>query len=953
MTVGASLGRTLRGAALRWAWWLLALCATSAVADDTPLRQLPQPAEVQQQLSPASQAWLKAHPTLRVATVREWPPIDQHGPGGRYEGASAQMLQATARLLGVKVSAKAYDNFEQVMTAVRLGQVDLVTSVARSREREGELHFSIPYLSLPVAYIGSRGTTDFSERFDFGGRSVVVERGYVAQGYLEATYPGTRLFKVDNTLQALQAVAEGRADFYLGALPPAHYLIESHRLADLEVMRTTRLSIGNLHFASTAVPLRDAIDVALRAMGSGLLDGIAASWQPRYLTLTPQRPLVQGARAAAAQALGELRVAFDVGFGPVTYVGEDGEASGFAVEMFRRVADAAGLRYRFVAMPSFQAGMQAVREREADVMLAAVRTFERLEFASFVGPYYTAPSVLVSRLDGGGWHSVASLGGRTLAVDAAHYLIPAIRREAPAVHILETGSVEHSFEAVQQGQADAAVTNLEVAVRLINSRFLGKLQVTGTVEGRPSELYFMLRNDRPELATALKQGFDVTPENERHALANTWLRTEYRPGVSWWRVAAFVGPLFAALVVALLAMAFYNRRLKAQVQARERAEQALAVERDMARQTARAKAEFLAEMGHEVRTPLGAIAGGLKLLEREALPESTSRTLGSINRAAQHLVELLNNLLDAAKLEASKIEMHVQPLDVCRLVAEVIQEFEPLAQSRGVKLGTGLPNPPLPEVMLDGLRARQVLANLVSNALKFTPPGGEVATRLQGRVVGSNHSGTPIWELFFAVRDTGVGMSREVRERVFQRFVQAPGAEQRYGGSGLGLAIVRQLLDLVGGTIEVDSEPGQGSEFRVRVCVTQAREAPAVQGASPWRSVLLVEDDPVNQTLFAEELTAGGYELRVAASAEEALQVLRERQADVLVTDLNLPGQSGLELVAEARALGEAAAPKRVVVLSGEDTPSGGAAAAGVDLWLAKPRGASDRNWLTALRALR
>jgi two-component system sensor histidine kinase EvgS len=951
MTVGASLKRMLRGVALKWAWLPLALGAAAATANDAPLRQLPDPADVQQQLSPESRAWLRAHPTLRVATVREWPPIDQYGADGRYEGASAEMLRATARLLGVKVSARPFDNFEQVMTAVRLGEVDLVTSIARSWERESELHFSIPYLSLPVAYIGRRGTTDFSERFNFGGRSLAVERSYVAQSYLESTYPGTRLLKVDNTLQALQAVAEGRADFYLGALPPAHYLIESHRLADLEVMRTTRLSMGNLHFAATAAPLRDAVDVALRAMGSGVLDEIAASWQPRYLALTPQRLSAYGPRSVAAQTLGELRVAFDVGFGPVTYVGEDGEAAGFAVEMFRRVADAAGLRYRFVAMPSFQAGMHAVRDRQADVMLAAVRTFERLEFSSFVGPYYSAPSVLVSRLDGG-WPSVASLGGHTLAVDAGHYLIPVIRREAPAVRILETGSVEHSFEAVRQGQADAAVTNLEVAARLINARFLGKLQVTGTVEGKPSELYFMLRNDQPALAAALKQGFDVTPENERHALANTWLRTEYRPGVSWWRVAAMFGPLFAALLVALLAMAFYNRRLKAQVQARERAEQALAAERDMARQATLAKAEFLAEMGHEVRTPLGAIAGGLKLLERESLPESASRTLGSINRAAQHLVELLNNLLDAAKLEARKIEMHVQPLDVCRLVGEVIEEFEPLAQSRGVKLSAELPQPPLPAVMLDGLRARQVLANLVSNAIKFTPPGGSVATRLQGQVVGSGHSGAPVWELFFAVRDTGVGMGPEVRERMFQRFMQAPGAEQRFGGSGLGLSIVRQLLDLVGGSIEVDSEPGRGSEFRVRVCVSQARAAVAQAGDLQLHKVLLVEDDAVNQTLFGEELRARGYEVIVVGAAEEALQVLRERPVDLLITDLNLPGQSGLELASAVQALGPARVPKRVVVLSGEDAPPGGAAI-GVDLWLTKPRGVSDRGWLSALRELR
>lgn len=930
---------------------LLCWVAGARAAEPAAVPQMPSAAEVQQQLSQASKDWLRSHRTLRVATMREWAPVDQYSAEGRHEGVSAEVLRAVSRLLGVEVKALPFDTFDQAMAAVQLGQADLVASIAQSWQREGELHFTMPYVSLPVAYIGRRGTTDFSERFNFGGRSLAVERGYVAQGFLESTYPGTRLLKVDTTLQALQAVSDGRADFYLGALPPAHYLIESERLANLEVLRTTRLSMGNLHFAATSVHLRDAFDVALRSMGSRVIDDITASWQPRYLTLTPLREAAaEASRATVAQTLGELRVAFDVGFGPVTHVGEDGEATGFAVEMFRRVADAAGLRYRFVPMPSFQAGLRAVRERSADVMLAAVRTGDRLEFANFVGPYYSAPSVLVSRLEGG-WPNVASLGGRTLAVDAAHYLIPLIRREAPAVRILETGSVEHSFEAVQKGQADAAVTNLEVAARLINSRFLGQLQVTGTVEGKPSELYFMLRNDQPELAAALKLGFDATPENERNALANTWLRTEYSSGVSWWRVAALVGPLIAALLVALLVMAFYNRRLRAQVQARLRAEQALAAERDAARQAALSKAEFLAEMGHEVRTPLGAIAGGLKLLERDSLPEASRRTLLSINRAAQHLVDLLNNLLDAAKLEARKLEVHVQPLDVARLVSDVLEEFAPMAQSRGVKLVAELPETPLPTVMLDALRGRQVLANLVSNAIKFTPQGGLVTARLRGEVVGTGHSGSPIWELRFAVRDTGVGMTPEVRERMFQRFVQAPGTEQRYGGSGLGLAIVRQLLDLVGGTIEVDSAPGKGSEFRVKVCVTQAREPQADDGSALLHSVLLVEDDPVNQALFGEELRALGYEVSVVGSAEEALAWLRQQaRVDLLITDLNLPGQSGVQLAHAVRVLETERVPRRLVVLSGEDAP---AHTEGIDLWLAKPRGVGDRHWLNVLRRLR
>ena len=123
-----------------------------------------------------------------------------------------------------------------------------------------------------------------------------------------------------------------------------------------------------------------------------------------------------------------------------------------------------------------------------------------------------------------------------MAIDRAHYLIPAIQREAPAVRLLEVETVETAMQTVAQGQADAMITNLEVAAALIKRRFLGQLQVSGTVEGRPSELYFAVRKDWPELAEALRLGLDAVPENERAALANTWLRTEFRAGLSWSQV---------------------------------------------------------------------------------------------------------------------------------------------------------------------------------------------------------------------------------------------------------------------------------------------------------------------------------------------------------------------------------------------------------------------------------
>ncbi|MFN3417169.1 MAG: transporter substrate-binding domain-containing protein [Caldimonas sp.] len=816
---------------LLWIWaWLIFLPAVQAPAQT---RALPEPVvPTPLPLPPSFQAWKREHPVLRVGVVRDWRPIDWIDAEGRYTGVSGELVHVLAAMLQLPVRVQSFADFPSVLAAARAGEIDLLPSMARSTQREAELLFTDAYLRLPMAYIGQRGTTDFSESHDLGGRRVAVERGYAAHEYLLTRFPNVGLVEVEDTRAALRAVAEQRAEVYLGALLPAHQVIEAERIGNLQVLRQANLDLGQLHLAvpRRAAALHEALNMALRSIDPAWVDRLLAAWQPRYLALAPQQaPAIDPALRRALAARGDLRVGFDQGFGPINALGEDGEPAGFAIELFRRAADAAGLRYRLEPQRTFEQGLNGLRERRLDVMLSAVRTSARLEFANFVGPYYSAPSVLVSRLDGG-WPSVASLAGRTLAIDRAHYLIPAIQREAPAVRLLEVETVETAMQTVAQGQADAMITNLEVAAALIKRRFLGQLQVSGTVEGRPSELYFAVRKDWPELAEALRLGLDAVPENERAALANTWLRTEFRAGLSWSQVLGVGGPLLVVVVMGLAVSLMFNRRLQAHVQARQAVERQLQAERDAARAATAAKADFLAEMSHEVRTPLAGLAGGLALLRGEPLSPKAAQLVEAMSRSADRLVQLLNNLLDAAKLEAHKITLHESPVVPSDLVRELIEEFRPAAQAKGLALRLQGEHAWAEPMMLDPLRMRQVLANLLSNAIKFTAEGS-VTLVLEPPLP----CGPQLSRLVLHVSDTGPGVDPAVRERLFERFAQAPGAGP--GGTGLGLAIVRELVSLMGGSVSVDSQPGRGSVFTVSLELRQAQRLAAHTGESPAHDV--------------------------------------------------------------------------------------------------------------------
>lgn len=465
----------------------------------------------------------------------------------------------------------------------------------------------------------------------------------------------------------------------------------------------------------------------------GILGGVGAAAQ------TPA-PASNGA---------EIRVALDSAFAPISFA-SDGQAQGYAADLMAIAAEHAALRPQFLLKPTFADALAALQAREVDVVVAAARNDERLAYAKFVGPYYSAQSVIVTRLDGG-WNSIAGLSGHTLAIDRRHYLIESVRRETPGVRIIEYDTAPVAMAAVAHGEADAMVTNIEVAARLINAHYLGQLQVSGVVSGKPSELYFAVRSDRPDLVARLTQGLAQVTDADRAALAGRWLRTAYVPGVPWTTIAAVGLPLGAGLLGIIVIVSVYNRRLRAEIGRRALAEQALARERDAAREQAAAKADFLATMGHEIRTPLSAIAGGIELLRSRTVGDESLRLIERMQRASHYLVALLNDILDYAKLDAHRIEIKPAPTAVGELVQQVVEEFEPLARIKGLALH--YEGAPAPRVMIDALRLRQVVANLIGNALKFTIEGG-VTVRCAQTAIDAHRT-----RLLLQVSDTGIGIA--------------------------------------------------------------------------------------------------------------------------------------------------------------------------------------------------
>jgi signal transduction histidine kinase/ActR/RegA family two-component response regulator len=362
----------------------------------------------------------------------------------------------------------------------------------------------------------------------------------------------------------------------------------------------------------------------------------------------------------------------------------------------------------------------------------------------------------------------------------------------------------------------------------------------------------------------------------------------------------------------------HRKDLELEVQVRTRA---LEAEKEKAEQATVAKSSFLANMSHEIRTPMIGVMGMADLLRQRPLKEQDLQLAKTIYRSGEALLTILNDLLDFSKIEAGHMSLDPVPFDVVRLTEDVTRLMEVTAHDKGLDL-TVSASAESTVVMGDPGRLRQVLLNLVGNAVKFTD-SGSVSVSLEA-CDGPDEGEC---ECLFVVRDTGVGIKEDVRSRIFDSFDQGDSSTTRmYGGTGLGLAITRELVHLMKGEVEVESKPGEGSVFSVRLPMTLSNqsqllldslpksmlsnsddEAPVI--ASPVnldgrRRVLLAEDNPTTQSLISILMQQMGFDLAIVDNGQAAIDYLEDKQVDLILMDCQMPILDGFKATAHLRARG-------------------------------------------------
>ena len=833
---------------------------------------------------------------------------------GNRSGYGYDFLRLMARYWDVDYEYVGYDkSWEEMQQMLIDGEIDMVTSARRTPEREELFDFSRPIgTNNGILTVRSDNSTIVEGKYStYDGMRVALLRGNSRNDEF-AEYARTKGFTYksvyfDSAEEIAEALQNGTVDAIVtSSLRKMNNerILEKFGSSDFYVI----VKKGNTELLNQINYAIDQMNAAEGSWKTTLYNKNYETTDTKNLEYTEEEKRI----IAQYSKENPLHVLCDPTRYPYSYT-ENGEVKGILPDYFRKIADYAGLSYEFLVPATrdeyiaYQSNKDAVNI-SIDARLDTDNYAETKEWG-LTAPYITMRMARVTRRDFDGKINVVTTVNQTASTSIEDVL-------APGAEKLMCSTRQEMMEAVRDGKADAAFVYYYMAQAFINSDTTGTM--TYTLLEQPTFSYRMVvsSTENHALAGILTKAMYAMPDNLVEDLATQY--TTYKATNLTLADMIRLHPVTAVAIIVFISwmavtmIIIVNRlrtRRKLQLAAQQKAKE-MAVLAEQAQAASKAKSTFLSNMSHDIRTPMNAIIGFTNIaLHQDSVPEMHN-CLKKIEESSDHLLSLLNDVLDISRIESGKVEFSPVPANITAVTDSVIEIVKGMILNR--KLNFEVHREPLqnPYVMTEPVRIREILVNILNNAVKFTKDGGTI------RFDAGSRPGADAQHIVicYRIKDTGIGMSEEFQKKLFDEFAQEEnGVRTQYKGTGLGMPISKKYIELMGGTITVDSRKGVGTTFTVEIPM-ELTNAEKVEKTKPLVQhndlkgikVLLAEDNDLNAELATILLEDLGMTVTRAADGQEVVDLFAEYPAgtyDIILMDIMMPKMDGHQTAKAIRAM--------------------------------------------------
>ena len=809
-------------------------------------------------------------------------------------GLNADYLGYVQQVTGIHFQIYGFSDLAKLEQALHDGTVDLVYGIPQNEALHG-LKISQPYYVSNLRVLRDR-SNDRKVMLNSANARVAISTLTDMQAGNALKTVSSHVQRYDNNLQAVYALLNGSSDYFIADEASASFIIDQLQLGQLYQIEST-LNLGNLSFVfATANPaLIETLNVAIADTPMELMNAIQSRWSkkiPSYLD-TGNADLTQMEKSWVKTHPTVYYAAIENNF-PFAYRGSGGQARGYAIDILNIIAQNTGLRFVPLWARNAEQADQLVQSGQASFRTALpLARGVKARYSASMPIHRSLWGVYVGQHDNGisTWSDLAGKRIGVLQGDLAQGLVPANEEQ------IRFADSKAMYDALANGQLDALVDNVISANFIALSRYSGAIKLAFAANNIAYPVAFGVRQDQPLLLAILDKNLMQIPSETLQSLRDEWIvdRSNLIDAVNENRMQPQTTWLLALLAAAILLLLGLTLRRFILQRRDKREREVLEQARRHAEAENRMKSKFLATVSHELRTPMHAILGLLELeLKRQPTPEG----LPVIYSSASSLLNLLNDLQDHARLATGSLTLAPKAVALHPWVAHISALYRPLIGERPVTLNVSAADNLPAAVLIDGERLLQVANNLINNAIKFTPRGS-IQVSIGWREQSAQHG-----ELSLTVTDSGCGIAADEIGKLFQPFYRARGAQRvSVQGTGLGLSICKEIIEQMGGRIELHSRLGVGTEVSLSVPVTEVALDSATQQTDkplnlppPSLRVALIDDHPTNLLLMERQLRHFGLQPTLFEQGYPLLKAHRRQPFDLLFIDYNMPRPDGLTL---------------------------------------------------------